>query len=344
MNSQRIPIITFLLGFLFAGNVLASSKIDTIYFQNGDRVTAEVKSLENNQLRLSTDDAGTIRVEWNKVDSVKILNSMRIVLQDGEILYGKLLPSGEVKSGYIWHRTGDPMLVELERIVLLSPIEDRFVNRLDGSLSSGFSYIKASQVMQMHLNASIQYTAEKNHFELFYDGMYTREPESDNSQRQNGGATFLRILPKKWFLLSQVSAENSSEQQLDLRTNFGVGGGNSLIRTNSTHFYIAGGIQANRELSMGISQYNLEGMIASNYSVFIFDSPEVSFNINAKVIPSLNDFGRIRSQVDSNLKWEMFNDFYLKWTFFYSFDNRPLSETAEKSDWAITLLGLEYSL
>ena len=198
--------------------------------------------------------------------------------------------------------------------------------------------------MQMNLNGSVQYTAEKNYFELFYDGIFTRELESDNSQRQNGGVTFLRILPRKWFLLSQLSAENSSEQQLDLRTNFGVGGGNSLIRTNSTYFYIAGGIQANRELSMGTSQYNLEGMITSNYSVFIFDSPEVSFNLNAKLMPSLNDLGRIRTQFDSNLKWEMFSDFYLKWTFFYSFDSRPLSETAEKSDWAITLLGLEYNL
>jgi hypothetical protein len=34
----------------------------------------------------------------------------------------------------------------------------------------------------------------------------------------------------------------------------------------------------------------------------------------------------------------------LKWTFYYSYDSRPLSTTASKSDWAISLLGLEYKL
>jgi hypothetical protein len=67
--------------FFFACNALASSKIDTIYFQNGDRITAEVKSLANNQLQLSTDDAKTINVQWDKVDSVQILNNMRILLK-----------------------------------------------------------------------------------------------------------------------------------------------------------------------------------------------------------------------------------------------------------------------
>ena len=89
---MRIRGLFILISLFFVCDSLASGKIDTIYFQNGDRITGEVKSLDNNHLRLSTDDAGTIQVEWNKIDSVKILNSMRIVLQDGEVLSVKHLP------------------------------------------------------------------------------------------------------------------------------------------------------------------------------------------------------------------------------------------------------------
>ncbi len=340
---RHTVLITF--GFLcfFIFPSLRGQKIDTIYFQGGDRITAEVKSLQNNQLRLSTNDAGTVRVEWNKVDSVKILNQMRILLKDGSILYGNIFPSGEVKSCLIWHRFGDPRNTRLVEILELSPVEDRFVNRLDGALSSGFSYIKASHVLQLNLSASIKYIAEKNQLETFYDGILTKE-SAGTTQRQNGGINFMRVLPNKWFLISTFTAESSSEQQLDLRTSFGFGGGNSIIYNNRTHFYAALGFQGNRELSQGTSKYNLEGLIATNYSVFIYDSPEVSFNLKSQLIPSLNDLGRVRFKVDSNLRWEVFSDFFLKWTFFYSFDSRPLSNEAERSDWAISLLGLEYNL
>ncbi len=75
MRISKLYIILTLAAVFVSCNLRASSKIDTIYFQSGDRITAEVKLLENNQLKLSTDDVGTIYVEWDKVDSVMILNT-----------------------------------------------------------------------------------------------------------------------------------------------------------------------------------------------------------------------------------------------------------------------------
>jgi len=336
-------IILLFVGILISVNTLAS-KIDTIYFQGGDRVTAEVKQLENNQLKLSTDDAGTIYLEWNKIDSVKILNSMRIVLSGGSIIYGKLLTAGETGKCYIWSREDEPLLMELRRIVALAPMEEKFIDRLSGSLSSGFSYVKASQVAQMNLDVSIKYQAEKNSLELFYSGLFSEDPTTGYSQNQSGGATAIRLLPKKWFVLSQFTMESNSEMDLDLRTSITAAAGKAFVRTNRSYFYAALGLMGNREISLGDAQFNLEGLIASEYSVFIFESPEVSFNLTADLIPSFTTLGRVRTNIDSNLKWEIFSDFYLKWTFYYNYDSQPLSEDAEKNDWAVTLIGVEYKL
>ena len=343
MRIHKLHIIFLLAGILVSGNTLAS-KIDTIYFQSGDRMTAEVKQLENNQLKLSTDDAGTIYVEWNKIDSVEILNSMRIVLSGGRIIYGKLLTAGEVGLCYIWSSADEPILMELRRIVALAPMEEKFFDRLSGSFSSGFSYVKASQVAQLNFDGSIKYQAEKNSLELFYSGLFSQDPTSGYSQNQSGGATAVRLLPKKWFVLSQLTMESNSEMDLDLRTSITAAGGNAFIRTNRSFFYGALGIMGNREISLGVGQFNLEGLIASEYSVFIFDSPEVSFTLSADVIPSFTTLGRVRTNIDSNMKWEIFSDFYLKWTFYYNYDSQPLSEDAEKNDWSVTLIGVEYKL
>jgi len=323
--------------------MLHGQKIDTIYLQKGDRITGEVKSLENNYLRLSTNDVGTVKVEWNKIDSIKILNSMRIELEDGRIMYGVLLTGGIKGSCFIWRRVGDPLLMELIHIVVLSPIEEKFVDRLNGLVSSGFSYTKASDVLQVNFNGSVEYLAEKNQGEVFYDGIYTKDRDSI-TQRHHGGATFKRNLPRNWLLITTFSLESNSELKLDLRTNWGVGGGNRIIRTNFSTFFVAGGVQVNRETSKGTEQFNIESLVFAKYSVFIYDDPEVSFDIDVDVIPSLSNIGRVRSNISTNLRWEVFTDFFLKWSFYYTYDNKPLSQTAEKSDWAVTLLGLEYKL
>ncbi len=269
---------------------------------------------------------------------------MRIVLEDGQIFYGKLLPSGEKGSSYIWGSIGDPRLTLLPDVVLLSPLKDKFFARLSGSLSSGFSYTKASDIMQVNLNAAIKYIAQKNQIELNYDGILTHQDTLSPDQRQSGGFVFRRFLSNNWFIVSALNGESNSEQNLDLRTGFALGGGKSLINTNKANLFLGSGLQATREFSKGDVQNSLEGLVAATYSMFIYDSPKLTFNLSGQLAPSLSDLGRVRADVDSNISWEIFHDFYLKWTFYYSFDSRPLSTTAEKNDWAVSLLGIEYKL
>jgi hypothetical protein len=340
---RPINLILFVLLLIVVQNTWAS-KIDTIYLQEGDRITGEVKSLNNNYLRLSTHDVGTISIKWNNIDSVKILNKMRIVLGDGQIYYGILMPSGEDGKCYIWATIGDPRLTPLVDIVMLSPLEDKFFHRMTGTLSSGFSYTKASDILQVNLNGTLNYTAQKNQLKLSYDGILTQQDSSESTQRQSGNIDFIRILPNNWFVISSLTAESNSEQDLDLRTGLSAGGGKSLVHSNSSNLYVAAGLQGNRELSKGDAQNSLEGFFSSNYSFFIYDSPKITFNVTGQLAPSLSDLGRIRFDIDSNISWEIFSDFFLKWTFYYSYDSRPLSTTAAKSDWAISLLGLEYKL
>ncbi len=338
-----LPVISILLLLIIAQNGWAQ-KIDTIYFQKGDRITGEVKSLESNYLKLSTNDVSTISIKWNKIDSVKILNNMRIVLEDGQIYYGKLLLSGEDGSCYIWGNIGDPRLTPLTEIVSLSPMKDKFISRLTGNLSSGFSYTKANDNLQLNLNIFLRYLAQKNQIELSYDGILTQQDTLDANQRQSGGVVFKRLLPNNWFLVSGLTGESNSEQKLDLRTSILAGGGKSLVRTYRSTLNIGAGLQATRELSQGDTQNNLEGRIMSSFSMFVYDSPELTFNFSAQLSPSLSNLGRVRADIDSNISWEIFNDFYLKWTFYYSYDSRPLSTAAAKNDWAVSLLGIEYKL
>lgn len=319
----------------------AGPKIDTLYLQAGDRLTGEVKNLEDNRLEISTDDAGTLFVEWNKLDSIHILSSMRIVLDDGAILYGVMLPCGRHKITEIWHREGDPILIELDRIVALTPIRERIRDRLDGHLTTGISYVKANDLFRFDFDGLVSYTADRNNVSLSYVALYSQDQDGP-AQRQNIELSFRRLLPRRWFLITKFYVESNSELGLDIRSNLATGGGSSLIRSNSMHLYWMGGFLGNRESSGDVSRNNVEGFGAIYYHLFIYDNPDVTLHLFTNVIPSLTSPGRFRFNIESSLSWEFVTDFYLKWGFYYAFDNQPLEETADRSDWAVSLLGLQY--
>lgn len=340
-------MIRSLLVFLFlssAGFLLAGEKIDTVWFQKGDRITGEVTELVNNQVTLSTDDGGKVLIEWNRVDRIVILNPMRIVMDDGSIHFGTIHKGEEEGTGNVRPVYGDPFFVYLVRIVAMKQVEERFVERLSGLASSGLSYVKATEVLQFYLNLSLDYEAEKFSLGLFYDGNVSHDPLSGSTERQKGGGSYRQYLPNKWFVLGQFTAESNTELELDLRTGLLAVIGKSIVLTNRMRWDMGLGILANREQSSALSAYNLEGVVGGEYSVFISDAPDITFSLEGQVIPSLNDPGRIRTEINSNLRWEVFSDFYLKWTLYHSFDSRPLSSEAARVDWAISMLGVEYKL
>ena len=331
------------LFFILLLNVAsASSKVDTVYFQNGDRITGEVKLLSNNLLKLSTDDGGTIDIEWNKIDSIFVLNSLRIDMSDGSILYGKISPSGKVGECILREESGKTNEVKLWNIVELMPLKKKIFDRLSGTISSGLSYIKASDVTQLDFDGNVEYKGEKVILQMNYNVILTRE-SSGTTQRQNGGASLYRVLPKNWSILGKVLAESNSYFELDLRTTFGLGGNYFLIRNNKQRLSSGSGLLLNKEFSAELTQDNVEGIIYMNYLLYLYDYPKISLNIYCDFIPGLNHFGRIRSEINSSINWEIFKDLYLKYSFYNSFDNQPLSGVDVHGDWGITL-GLEYKL
>ncbi len=52
---------------LAAMPALGAPKTDVVIFNNGDRLTGEVKSLERGRLRFKTDATDTISIEWGDV-------------------------------------------------------------------------------------------------------------------------------------------------------------------------------------------------------------------------------------------------------------------------------------
>ena len=337
-----LPKSSLILLIVLFTNLISihGQKVDKIYLNNGDIITCEVKYLQNNLLYVKTDHSGNYDIEWDKIDSLTVKKFLRIEVTDGRIYYGSLITVDSAGYNAMVHMGGIEILNH-NNIVSLVASKDKFLDRFDGSVSAGYSYTKASQVGQVNFSGNAKYQAPKYGTEIRYSNIFTKT-DTVTSQTMNGSLTLDRILPQKWFVYTSLSLESNSEQNLKLRTNLGFGGGNKLVYTNFLVLSLTAGTQFNREISTENAQNNAEAILRSDFSVFRYDSPKINLTFSASVIPSLSDWGRIRTELDSKLRWEILSDFFISWTLGHRFDSRPLSATAARTDYWV-VLGLEFT-
>ena len=82
---RRVSAGLFVL--LWAG-VAEAQKTDSVWIRNGDRITGEVKSLYRAKLKYSTDDLGTIYIQWDKVARTSSRATFEVQVTSGDKYYG----------------------------------------------------------------------------------------------------------------------------------------------------------------------------------------------------------------------------------------------------------------
>lgn len=130
----------------FSSVLSAAPKTDVVVLVNGDHITGEVKSLEYNRLKLSTDHMGTIYIEWDKIASLQSSQYLLLERTDGTRYYGQLVQSDDDSTLQVVRSVDEPVeSVSMDVVVRAQPIEGGdFIDRLDGYVSAGLDMAKAS--------------------------------------------------------------------------------------------------------------------------------------------------------------------------------------------------------
>jgi hypothetical protein len=324
--------------------VIAAEKTDVLFFSNGDRLTGEIKSLERGKLRFNTDATGTIAIEWDDVAFLSSDQNIQVETEAGVRHLGRLsLAADQVQL--VVETDAGPVNLEMQQVVLMTPIEERGIDRLDGDVSVGYNFAKASEVQQFQFSADLDFRTETRIFALEADAVQSDSEDNDSSQRQSLDLTYTRLRENRWLTGAVIRLDRNDELGLDLRTSVGVGGGRILSQTNNTTLQLTGGVQLSREnVSAGVSDEDtVEAFGSLNWDWFRYDTPELDLSTNLQIFPNLSDSGRVRAEFDISLKWEMIEDLFWELSFYDSYDSDPVVLDAEKNDYGIvTSVGWEF--
>jgi hypothetical protein len=317
----------------------ARQKTDLVFLKNGDRVTGEIKYMDKGIISFKTNDIGTLSIEWEDVDSLNSVYQFRVEDQFGEKFFGAIFMT---KSGVMQVIKGGTVeTTPATGVVAITPLETTFWQRLDGSISLGFSYTKANQLAQFTSDLTVRYRTPLRLVVLDASNISTSQANEENTSREDISLTYNRLFENRWFATVAAGAQTNDELGLDLRVNLSPGAGFNVIQTNHNTMVATTGLSVNREWSdTAEDSYNLEAFAGVEHSVFRYDYPKTDVVVDLTAYPSLTTSGRVRGELDISASREIVKDLTLVITFYDSYDNKPLDVTADKNDYGlVTSLG-----
>lgn len=298
---------------------------------NNDNITGEIKRLELGILVFKTDDAGTLNIKWDKIKSINTNNIYEVELQDGRVFYGSIKP-GEIDGTLLIKGITLQTSHFMKYIVKITRIRETFWEILDGYIKLGISYTKASEIGQLSFGFSGNYRTKIFYAELNANSVITTTNDQATSRKQDIYFSYRRFMQHKLFYIGFIGAEENTELGIKLRTTIGAGFGKSFIQDSHNWLVSIAGLTVNREwyIDSTNATNNVEAIASGQYKLFVYDAPKVSLSTTLNILPSITRFGRVRSNLDIDLDWEILIDFYWVLSFYFNFDNKPTGDASEK--------------
>jgi hypothetical protein len=327
----RIPLAGLFI--LLGAGVAAAQKTDSVWIRNGDRITGEVKSLSRGLLKYSTDDLGTISIEWEKVDRISTTTLLEVRLSSGERYFGplRLARSRRVVVG--------TDTLPLVWIVSMTQIERTRLARINGYLDLGFSFQKADDAAQLSTGTRVEYR-EPGTVSIFeMTTFFENRDDAEETRRLSAAFTERVLLRARWSTGGIVGYDRNEELDLAGRARLVGFVGRTLSQSNRREFSTTAGLVLAEEwyFSTDSASGSFEGLVGIVYRAFRYDQPKLDAGVTSQAFPSLSTRGRVRLQNDLRLSYELISDFMLTLTVFDSYDSKPPAAGAPKNDFGTTL-------
>ena len=332
------------LGVFASGPAFSRDKTDTVWIANGNQISGEIKKLEHGLLILNTDYMGEVDIQWAEVLRVESNYAFQFEKTDGTRVTGSIGKSSESGKIVVDYRQQKDVF-EIANIVRISQIENTFLDQLHASLSLGYSFTKASDVAQGNLAFSATHRTEIRSFTLQGGGISSSTANGVPSRQANLSIDMTRYRRDRWYNTYQLGFERNDELGLDLRTSLEAALGRYLIQTNTSELGTLAGLVVTNELLQGDveSQQNLEGLLGVDYSRYIYNDPKLDLTASLYAYPSITDSGRLRSQFNVALNWEIYKDLYWSLSYYNTYDSDPPSGSDSTGDYGfVTSVGWSY--
>jgi hypothetical protein len=336
--------LVLMVALAVAADSAMAQKTDIITLVNGDRITCELKELQRGLLRVKTDSVGTIYVEWLDIATIQSEKHFTVQTTSGVLAFGSLATS-EDKQGLDISYADRTVRLKKQAVVEITRVKETFWERLEGSISLGFSYKKANTDVQLNFAADSSYHTKRHSYSAGISALVSSQNDNTATERYLVDFSHQAYIRPNWASLARADLEQNTELDLQLRTLIQGGALYRYFNTNRNRLDNAAGLALNNEryFSTGKdSRTSLEVFFSGGYEFFKFSTPKADVTVRMTVFPSLTESGRVRTSFDTKVRWEIISDLNWDITIFVSTDNQP--PEAETDAGSAVASGTDYGI
>ena len=298
----------------------------------GDRLTCEVKSLGADTLSISLDyAAGTVSINWAKVDHIESKQLFLVKTQDGLVYSGSLstpsTPGRRPTKIEVLEESSSKIEIDKTHVIHMEETDLSFWRRFNGQVGMNSIYNKGNQSIQYGLTADAAYPRERWSAAVSYSSSFSSNTGSSAVTRNESQLTAQRLLRwNNWYYAGLLDFLQSSEQGIQLQSTFGGGIGRYLKNTNNTMISVYGGvawqnIAYHEQVVAATNQQVTSALIVGKISLFRFD--KTNLDVLATVLPALSEPGRIHTNLNVAYYIKLWSKFTWNLSFYGNWDNRP---------------------
>ncbi len=346
MRNITIYLLAFLFLWMAPEWLEARPRIDVIHLKNGDRLTCEIKGLDQGQLTVKTDyTVGTFLIDWDAVESLESPQLFEVELQNGTVLVGHL-EKKQADSPISIIADGESRRVSQPDVIWLTQEEPGTLGKMDLTVDYGFNFAQANSTVNSNLAVSADYFTTLWQISNDSNFVFNGQADADDSSREQINNSIKRRLRwQHWFAGGLVNFLSNSTQELDLRTTLGGGLGREFIHTNKTLLSgLVGGSYSRESYSQDSGQTSgnsADLLLELTYSWFRFDFS--GFDFHVLVHPSMTDLGRVRIDLNTSYSLIVLGD-NLQWkiSFYDNYDSRPPTDVSKNDSGISTSVGWKF--
>jgi putative salt-induced outer membrane protein YdiY len=313
----------YLFLFFLLISAFVNAQNDTIQLKNNDVLVGEVKAFSKGILILKTMYSDEdFKIEFNKVKGISIHRKCLIILTDRRRRFGNIRTNLEGKA-VITLEDNKIEQFNLEEIIALEEVDDNFWSRIKGSINFGFNFTKANSNSQFTIGGDLNYIDKLWILEGEINALNSTQNDAEKTKRTDANFKLIRILISKWYFLGDVSFLANTEQALNGRISPSLGFGKFLISSNKLYLGLGLGFTYNIEnyVNATLNKTSSEAFVSTSFNMFDFNDFDLKTGI--KFYTGISEKGRVRTDYDLTLKYDLPLDLYIKLGFTLNFDNQP---------------------
>ena len=249
MRRNEVLAAMVVFTMLFTAGYAAA---DEVRLKNGDRLTGEVVTMENDKLILKTSYAGEIKIDWKELTGIQTDAPIAVVLTDESAFKGATKPADEGK-----------MQVEAKKFDARFSLRDvRSINpkprpavKIKAGVNAGLDVKRGNtETANYHLDAEFIARTKLSRYTVRAESNNEKSDDVKTSDNWLAFAKYDYFLTDKWYPFLSGLFENDEFKDLNLRSQFTGGVGYEFFETPIT----------NLSAEVGFSYVNEDYIIAED--------------------------------------------------------------------------------